>query len=329
MHTIIQQYSGTVVHPFDLLLIPLEKIRQAVTTHTVLNKKGGRAALNEESIRSRYGSWLYVYDLRSEYDVFVSYRWGQHDSSFSTASFDMFTNFTTGRENRGVEVFLDNKRLKDGQRFDKEFAKALLHSTIVMPVVSSAALSRMRDHNAAEIDNLLLEWILAIQCYKSPTTLTKAVYPITFGDRRMCENVPGDVISTDLFSCDVYQNLPAIVPTATLEFAMQLLAENSMSVDAHSVFKEQTVAQIVKELLKFQSLLTWQHDPSTVVEKAVKRVVDMLPELVPRRHDSAAMVSSPSRTQVGPVSTSTSAGLAQSDASDSVQDWLRTIIKGE
>ena len=59
----------------------------------------------------------------------------------------MFTNFSKGTEQEGIDVFLDNKRLKDGRLFDKDFAKALMNSSVIMPIVSVDALKRIVDHS--------------------------------------------------------------------------------------------------------------------------------------------------------------------------------------
>jgi len=103
--------------------------------------------MTEAEVRACYGPWLLVFDLLDSYDVFISYRWGQFDDVFVSTLFDMFTNFTVGADNRSITTFLDKKRLRDGRRFDLDFAQALSHSTLAVPVVSADALSRMTKHD--------------------------------------------------------------------------------------------------------------------------------------------------------------------------------------
>ena len=55
-----------------------------------------------------------------------------------------------------VHVFLDRNRLEEGRIFSSDFAKALIKSLVVVPILSSAALVRMFDlkSNSNFISNL-------------------------------------------------------------------------------------------------------------------------------------------------------------------------------
>ncbi len=64
-------------------------------------------------------------------------------------------------DERQVQVFLDRHRLEDGRRFDKDFVKARLKSTVVVPIVSCVNLQKMTSLNKdSPIDNLLVEWVI-------------------------------------------------------------------------------------------------------------------------------------------------------------------------
>jgi hypothetical protein len=144
------------------LLIPLQQLRKASKGESMLARKGGRALMTLPEIKSRYGQWLQLYNLRERYDVFLSYRWGRYDSVFTEQLFDVFTNLSVGAHNRAVEVFLDRKRLQEGRRFKADFAAALTHTLVVVPVVSVDALGRMVEHDPSQADNVLLEWIMIL-----------------------------------------------------------------------------------------------------------------------------------------------------------------------
>ena len=66
-----------------------------------------------------------------------------------------------GAEKRQIHVFLDRHHLETGRRFDKDFARSLLKSTLVVPIVSCAALQKMVSLNKdSPIDNVLVEWVI-------------------------------------------------------------------------------------------------------------------------------------------------------------------------
>src|SRR5688572_14205133 len=90
----------------------------------------------------------------------------------------MFTNFSVGADNRAVEVFLDRKRLQKGRRFQSDFAAAVTHSHIAVPVISTSALERLYDHSPDVVDNVLMEWIIILEC--AAAKRLHKVYPIVF-----------------------------------------------------------------------------------------------------------------------------------------------------
>jgi hypothetical protein len=74
----------------------------------------------------------------------------------------LFTDRLVGE--RQVQVFLDRHHLEDGRRFDKGFVKAFLKSTVVVPIVSCAALQKMVSLNIDSlIDNLFVEWVIVAE----------------------------------------------------------------------------------------------------------------------------------------------------------------------
>merc|ERR1711998_327731 len=90
---------------------------------------------------------------------------------------------------RSIDVFLDVFRLKDGQQFDKEFARALINSKVVLPLLTMDGVARFRDHTGERVDNVLLEWILAYECKQANTrdpTLSRvqSVCPLFVGNRK-------------------------------------------------------------------------------------------------------------------------------------------------
>jgi GTPase SAR1 family protein len=234
------------------LLIPLQQLRKASKGESMLVRKGGRALMTLPEIKSKYGQWLQLYDLREHYDVFLSYRWGRYDSEFTEQLFDVFTNLCVGASNRAVEVFLDRKRLQEGRRFKSDFAAVLTHTLVVVPVVSVDALGRMVEHDPSQVDNVLLEWIMILEG-SSAGKIVK-VFPILFG-RRVQEDVVQGSVSVigvkvaDFFADGIKDALPKIAPAATLTQAAELLRANG--IEPSEKMRSYTVHSVVNELLGF------------------------------------------------------------------------------
>ena len=54
-------------------------------------------------------------------------------------------------------MFLDSECLQSGKMFQREFASALKNTALVILTISEETLKRMVLHNAAEVDNVLVE----------------------------------------------------------------------------------------------------------------------------------------------------------------------------
>lgn len=225
------------------------------------------------------------YDVFILPQVFISYRWGEYDGNFVSALFDMFSNFTFGQENRSVEVFLDKKRLQEGRKFDADFAVALTRSVVVVPIVSNDSLHRLLSHDPSSVDNMLLEWIMSMQCYANPAGATKAIFPFAFGSRRYDES--REVIIESIFSGNALNSLPHIVPTATLERGAKFLKENNIAIVDTATYYALTVHGIVTELMKFMCFQSWTFDPSSVVESGAEKVLDVLRACQPEPREAA------------------------------------------
>ena len=121
-------------------------------------------------------------------------------------------------------------------------------------MVSVKALERMVHHDPSKVDNVLLEWVLALACCNAAESRVRAVFPILIGEREfsgdmICSAVHSlfsSGISTYiefflfdfliLFVLDVYNALSTEVPTATLKLAVDLLEGNGISIPDISAF---------------------------------------------------------------------------------------------
>jgi GTPase SAR1 family protein len=242
----------TKVLPANEVLIPLQQLRRASKGEFMLLHEGGRVLITKAKIKSKYGQWLQLYDLRERYDVFLSYRGGSRDLEFVEQLFDTFTNLSVGPKNRAVEVFLDRKRLQEGRRMKSDIAIAITHSLVAAPVISMNAMDCMLQHDPAELDDLLMEWIMILESFAAGKILK--VFPILFG-KRVEQDVAlsavrsSGVTVADFFADGVKATLPKTVPKATLTQAAELLRAND--IEPSEKMRSYTVHSIVHELLDF------------------------------------------------------------------------------
>mmetsp|Transcript_27113 Transcript_27113/g.59967 ORF Transcript_27113/g.59967 Transcript_27113/m.59967 type:complete len:327 (+) Transcript_27113:122-1102(+) len=223
-----------------------------------------RRLLKPADVTALYGKWIPDCSLRSRYDVFISYRWGG-DSDFAQALFDSFGNYVVGADSRAVQVFLDKKRLQGGRRFQLDFASALQNSLVVAPLLSADAMQRMLDHDPTREDNVLVEWLLALECYACPQSRVACVFPIAFGTRS--DNQVGN-----LFAEGLIDQLPDCVPTASAALVRQLMQQAGLECSAE--LEGRTVRGVATQLSKFLLFPAWT--VKKVVVEASKGVIGLL-----------------------------------------------------
>jgi len=102
-------------------------------------------------------------DTFDKYDAFISYR-VKPDASQARLLSDCLGMQSMTEQGRAPAVFLDQKSLVAGQRWDVSFATALANSTTVIPFISRGTLDTMVEKvQQGSQDNVLLEWSLAIE----------------------------------------------------------------------------------------------------------------------------------------------------------------------
>ena len=230
------------------MLVPIDVVRSAVLTSLSLTGALNKLLLTPQQTRERFGPWLKIYEFQEKYDIFVSYHKTQ-DKELALAMFTMLSNFSCGVQSRAVEVFLDEKRLQHGKRSQDGLVQSIVNSTIVVPIFSIDALAKITTHDPLNIDSVLLEWICAIEGYKSDYSRIKYIYPLFRGKE---DPVTGKVGS--VFDCEEFKQIPDIIPKATLSAAESLLIENKIFSVAPAGFADKTVKSIVTAISEFKGL---------------------------------------------------------------------------
>ena len=126
----------------------------------------------------------------------------------------------------------------------------------------------MFNHNPLEEDNVLIEWILALECMQDTVhSKVRGIYPLIFGER----NADGSV--GNLFEEKVIDRLPDTIPTASIEVARRLLEENGVT--ASSSLDTRTVRGVVREISRYNGLEGWEC-PNELISKASEAIVKQL-----------------------------------------------------
>jgi len=255
----------------EFVLVNLEAVREVQASNGNLVIVQGYPSLNRQSIASNYSSWLINAEILPSYDVFISHRWHKDDDVVIDLLYDSLLGYTVGLENKAVTVFLDKVRLKEGEQFQGAFGKALINSTIFVPMLCTSALQRMIYHNPTVEDNVLIEWMLALECMSDQThSKIRGIYPLMFGEKR------GDGSVTDLFAMGVIDRLPkSIIPAASITVVRKLLTDNGMN--ESSFLSSCTVHQVVSEISKYLGMQGWEEEsPESIVRKASSKIMSYL-----------------------------------------------------
>jgi heat shock protein 1/8 len=276
--------NSSSAHQDDIILLRLSQVRSVVEKKSTLSLRTstGQEVLTSHKAISLYPVWISSYLVWDDYDIFISYRWGQQDSKFTLAFYDRMTlHSVESQSQRCIKAFLDTKKLEIGDNFQLYFVKSLKNSLIMTPIVSSDALAKMcLMKSEDDEDNVLIEWICGLVCCKSnetahnksatPTqTRLRKIIPICFG------SYGNDGIIRNFFEDNLIEKLPSIVPNACIKKAKQLLTRNGVTV-SFDIVENKSVKLIVQEITRFLCVCAWevqkehkQHMIAVLAEKIV------------------------------------------------------------
>jgi GTPase SAR1 family protein len=295
--------------PNNSLLIRLNQIRSLVEKKTALsiNIPGGRNLLSSQEALQLYGPWLADFLSYNEFDLFISYRWGRYDSNFVKALFDRISLHSIDQSMRTAKIFLDVKRLQAGENFQMSIVHSLSKSLLIIPIVSSDALQRMITLQPTDEDNLLLEWICALELMKHcqqqqhqphhKAGLSRLVkfMPVFFGTRSD-ENTTRNFFQENLLS-----ELPITQPTACLEVAKRLLSQAGIVMSSEMMTA--TVKDIVTQVTKYLFLCAWESkNAHQLTIQAANKIVTNLNECLQqeqKQHQSSHSAQQPHHPEAG------------------------------
>jgi hypothetical protein len=256
------------------LFVPIDAVRGAVEKSLPLYGAKNKTLFTPQQTKKRFRPWLKIYNFLKRYDIFVSYHKGPQDKELALAMFTMISNFSCGNELRAVDVFLDEKRLQAGRRSQDDFVESIVNSTIVVPIFSVDALDKVVKQTDLVVDSVLLEWICALEGYKSDYSRIKYIYPLFYGKR---DPVSGNVKS--VFDCEEFNELPDVIPQATLKAAESLLKANKVFSIAPTGFATQTVKSIVTTIKEFEGRSVDDDMQKNFLMSCAENLIKMLDEV--------------------------------------------------
>jgi len=186
--------------------------------------------INHQQLKSDYRLW--ISSREGPHDFFLSYRWNVNfDFPFAGDIFDNFTRLAIGVESRQIRVFLDRNRLRDGDYLHDQLGTALADSLVVVPIISQQALAQMVNHDPNTVDNVLFEWILALECFEVQPKRVQRILPL------YCLNDSQSALADSLPECH---------PAATLKKVHDQL--QTLGVPPSEHFNEYTVKGVINQL---------------------------------------------------------------------------------
>ena len=183
----------------------------------------------------------------------------------------MLSNFSCSAELRAVEVFLDERRLQHGRRSQDDSVKSIVNSTVVVPIFSFDALATIVTHDPSVVDSVLLEWICAIEGYKSDYSRIKYIYPLFSGRRDPVTSKVGSI-----FDCEEFKQIPDIIPQATLSAAESLLRAKNVFLIAPTEFATKTVKSIVTAISEFKGLSVNDDKQKNFLSSCAEKLIKMI-----------------------------------------------------
>eukprot|EP01038_Epipyxis_sp_PR26KG_P004743 gene4743-6654_t len=328
-----QVSSSSLAGDDSVVMIPLSRLAEIASDD--LNSPPlflpGRKSLSKGEILSLYGSWIKLRGPKAIYDDFISYRWGYHDSRFAKVLFDLISNYYNidVSQHRSVEVFLDVDRLEDGTNFQKSFITSLINSYVFTPIISKDALVRIVSHKPTEIDNVLVEWITAMECLhinnkrnnNDGVVKLERIFPIMLGS----VSDDGKIIG-NLFDDSVLNALPVdIIPTSSVNKVMELMALNQLQ--PRTNITQRTLKSFLDELKNFLGYGAWEginHRSKSVVEICADKIVDVIQQVITAKgvNNNNIDTSSINNTTAVTAGSNSTLNIISPSIQFDIKDWL-------
>jgi hypothetical protein len=209
------------------------------------------------------------------YDVFISYRWTDFNTLFTTDLVSRLEDYIIG--DRVVNVFLDRESIEYGDNFRLAFFNALRASKVVVPIMSPGVLKELALRNVHEVDNMLLEWIAALvlqkyrQLHISAASKVSTIFPVALMDLN----------EDDVFALMDSGQIPDVKPTATQEAVVALfqLARIQLPTDLVAFIHDLTIRRVVADIM-LTKVDRIKESRECILSRSAYRIVSVLHRLL-------------------------------------------------
>eukprot|EP01040_Poterioochromonas_malhamensis_P005490 gene5490-5896_t len=226
-----------------------------------------------EDLYQLYEIWLMHLPFPlSSYDIFINYRVNEKDSYLAEQFFISLSKIQK-EDGSYMKVFYDKIRLPPNGNFHESLMNALIHSKVIITIISNHSLQPLNNHNISMVDNYLLEWILAL-------ILKKAIFPVIFNDYQFNDEKT-DFLSFQMTIKGLIGSIPEMQPSATIAKSKDLLSQHHNTVaQEDSGIEEKSIKSLVNEVTSFQGLCYDENIPSNKLPLKVKDVLKLAGEKI-------------------------------------------------
>ena len=169
-----------------------------------------------------------------------------------------------------------------------------MSARVAVPMVTSAALDRMYEHDPEKVDNVIVEWIIICILQEMGKL---SVVPLAFGPFTEYSNT-GIPRPTDLFADRRLKTLPDIVPRASINMVHSLLQPLGIPCTKEQLGRF-TVSSLINQHMasKFLMVWTWKMNADTLVSDCSDIVYNKVVEAI----NKTTTAGPPTPTHVMPV----------------------------
>jgi hypothetical protein len=229
------------------LLIPVKACMPSRSSYVFPSFEDGREVNIDGAAVGQAHPWLWSPRSTAAYDVFLSHRWGAPDDELVLSVFDQLSDYVV--DDLPISIFYDDRHMEHGHRIDHEFFRALLRSSVMVPLVSMNALQRMLNSDPADVDDVLVEWLTALVFVRFSSHLRGLV-----SLRQVVPIVSKELDGSDYFSVRKAGLLPNSVPTESCKAVLALFEQANISLptDVTQFVNTVTVKDIVFGIMRWK-----------------------------------------------------------------------------
>lgn len=245
----------------EFMFLRLSDLQHAYGEKSSFMTRQFSKGITPKEMLETYSSWLEMLMRHDNYDFFLSHRWIERDKALANNAFEGLTLANTvevgGDDPRSVRVFLDSCRLTAGRSFQEEFSFALMHTTVVVSVISYEVVKSMVDRSLEQEDNVLIEWMLALLCVNHPASLgsrVRRILPVMLGYVDPVSKLVRSIQSTGIVN-----ELPEVHPSCSVSVLKTLLATHSVALndEMEQQLANWTVKSVVTDMMKNLGVEDW------------------------------------------------------------------------